>query len=149
MKTSFDITPLKSDGTKAAGAADGYFTLASGTTYLLPLSGDQDPFVSCHVQWDATIVITSITVEDSNMDRDLVSDYSTTAGDWIDEDPSTAFVGTVGAGASVSNGVVANTGGAAGGAMFLISDTAAARTRLKVVVGATGGTIRACGNRKR
>ena len=143
ISTSY-ITPIKSDGTEQVASASefgrGTFTLAAGT-YYYPLGGQDSPVQSCHFQWDATIAITSITVEDCNMPESEVPNYSTVAGAWIDEDPSTAFVGTVGAGTTVTNGVVAHTAGAAGGCMFHIADTGARRTRLAVVVG-TEGDIR-------
>lgn len=145
ISTSF-ITPIKSDGTVQTESATefgrGSYTLATGVTYYYPLGGQDALDVSAHLQWDASIIITSITVEDSNMPDSEVTWYSSTAGEWIDEDPSTAFVGTVGAGVTVTAGVTAVAGGALGGAMYHVSDTAARRTRIKVVVGATGGEMR-------
>lgn len=140
------VQPIKSDGTYQTESATefgrGAYTLSSGTTYYYPIGGADSPVTSAHVQWDAAIVITSITIEDCNMQPADVTDYSATAGEWIDEDPSTAFVGTVGSGASVTNGVVANSGGAAGGCMFHVADNGARRIRLKVVVAGTGGELR-------
>ena len=122
----------------------GKFTLVAATRYAFILGGADAPFESAHFQWDASIIITSLTIEDSNFSALDAPNYSTTAGDWIDEDPVTAFVGVVGAGATVSSGVVAVAGGAAGGAMFHIGETSAFRTRINVLVGATGGLVR-CG----
>lgn len=137
------IQPIKSDGTLAVEATGrGKYTLTSGTTYYAIIGGPDAFTLSAHVQWDASIIITSVTVEDCNFGMSDASDYSSTAGDWIDEDPTTAFVGLVGAGASHTNGVVAVTGGAAGGAMLHVADTGSIRTRLKIVVGGTGGVIR-------
>ena len=138
------ITPLKSDGTSPDRAGDGKFTLAAATTYYFPLGGADASVVSGHVAWTGSaIIITSITVEDCNFPHLDVTDYSANVGEWIDEDPTTAFVGVVGTGVSASNGIVAATGDAAGGGcMFHVADTGARRTRLKMVVGATGGTVR-------
>ncbi len=141
------ITPIKSDGVVQTESATefgrGSFTLALSTTYYYPIGGTDCPVQSVHCHWDASIVITSITVEDCNMPPAEVSDYvASTGGLWIDEDPTTAFVGTKGAGVTPTNGVVAVTGGALGGCMFHIADTGARRTRLAVVVGATGGEMR-------
>lgn len=137
------VQPIKSDGTLAVAAGKrGYYTLTLGTTYYIPLGGGDAPLHSAHVQWDSGIVITTITVQDSNMLDSEVSYYSSTAGDWVSEDPTTAFVGTEGAGVTITNGVVAVAGGAAGGGMFHLADTGANRTRLEIVVGGTGGTIR-------
>jgi len=144
------VQPYKADGTleteDGTELGRGTYTLASGTTYYFPLGGADTPVSSVHLQHDAAVIITTATIEDTNFpgrgpDGD-VTDYSATAGHWIDENPSTAFVGTVGAGTSATNGVVAVTGGNAGGAMWHVADTGARRTRLAVVVGGTGGEVR-------
>lgn len=145
------ITPVKSDGTTPSRGTDatfnnsrGVFTLEANTTYYYPLGGQDAPCVSSHFQWDASIIITSLTVEDCDFPPEAVSNYAaSTTGGWIDEDPSTAFVGTKGAGVTVTNGVVAVAGGAAGGCRFNIDGTAARRTRIAVAVGGTGGEVRA------
>ena len=143
--TSF-ITPIKSDGVEQTESATefgrGSFTLTAGATYYYPIGGQDCPNLSAHMHWDAAIVITSITVEDCDMPPGEVSDYvASTGGQWIDEDPAAAFVGVKGAGVTVTSGVVAAAGGALGGCLFHIS-TGARRTRLAVVVGATGGEMR-------
>lgn len=130
----------------------GSYTLLAGTRYFFVLGGADAPFNAAHFQWSSPMVITSLTIEDSNFPPVAkgdgtggagdVSDFSTAAADWIDEDPSTAFVGVVGAGVSQTNGVVAATGGAQGGCMFHVVDTGARRTRVNVLVGATGGEMR-------
>lgn len=147
MSTSF-VTPYKSDGTlQVESATDfgrGTFTLAAGATYFFPIDGQDTPTLSTHIQWDAAIAITAAKIEDSNFPDGTsgVEWFDDAAGEWIDEDPTTAFVGTVSAGTTVTNGVVAHTAGAAGGAMFHIADSGARRTRLRVEVGATGGEVR-------
>jgi hypothetical protein len=120
----------------------GSFTLASGATYFYPIGGQDCPVVSAHCQWDAAIVLTSITVEDCNFPESEVDSWDDAAGEWIDEDPSAAFVGSDGAGVTVTAGVVDVSGGAQGGCMFHVSSNGARRTRLKVVVGGTGGEMR-------
>jgi hypothetical protein len=101
--------------------------------------------VSAHLVYDAAIILTSVTVETCDFPPEMVTDYAdgatgtATAGYWIDEDPSTAFVGT--RGGTVTNGVLAVAGGAQGGARWNVADNAARRTRLRVVVGATGGEV--------
>lgn len=140
LKSTDGSTPALAPAVDAVVVGAGVYTLAVAT-YYYPIVNDDAPFVSFHIQWDADCALTSVTVEDTNFSSDVTSNYSTVAGEWIDEDPSTAFVGTVSAGTTVTNGVVAHTAGAAGGAMFHISNTGALRTRLKVVVG-TGGEVR-------
>lgn len=144
ISTAF-ITPIKSDGTlqveSAAEFGRGAFTLTNGVTYYFPVGGQDSKIVAIHLQHDAAIAITSATVEDCCMPPGDVTDYSTSAGEWIDEDPSTAFVGIVGATTTATNGVVAVVAGNIGGAMWHVT-TGARRTRLKVVVGGTGGEVR-------
>lgn len=140
------ITPIKSDGTVQDPSnvefGRGAFTLVTGVKYFYPLGGQDAPTLSAHVQWDASLVITSITVEDCNFPDSEVAWHADAAGEWIDEDPASAFVGSDGAGVTVTAGVVAVAGGAQGGCMFHISDTGARRTRLAVVVAGTGGEMR-------
>lgn len=139
------IAPVTSGGIVLAGDGVGRYrhTLSSGSTYYYPLPDwPQLATLSAHVQWDASIILTSITIEDSNFALVDAPNHSSVAGDWIDEDPGTAFVGTVGAGASQSSGVVAVAGGAAGGCMFHVGGSGSARIRLKVVVAGTGGVVR-------
>lgn len=140
------ITPYNTAGTEQVQSAvefgHGSFTLVNGTDYFYPLGGQDSAFISAHVQWDASVVITSITVEDCDFPERDVAWYSDNSGEWIDEDPSTAFVGSDGAGVTVTNGVVAVAGGAQGGCLFHIADSGARRTRIKISVGATGGEVR-------
>lgn len=139
------VVPIKSDGTEAVGAGRGLFTLTAGATYYLPLGGADASIISAHLAWTGSaLVITSATVEDCNMPHGDVLDYTDEVGEWIDENPTTAFVGVDGTGVSQTNGVVAATGDAGGGGCLFHVTSGARRTRIKVVVGATGGTIR-CG----
>jgi hypothetical protein len=108
--------------------------------YILPVGGAT--LVDVHLTFDAALIITSAKIETSTHASQDVPDYSSVAGEWVDQDPTTAFVATVGAGTSVSNGVAAAAGSAAGAADWQISDFAPARGRLTVVVGATGGEAR-------
>lgn len=141
-----DVAPIKSDGTSTStpNGKQGY-TLLSGTTYYYPLGGNSAPLESCHVQWDASIIITAITIEDTNFDD--VTNYSATSGEWISENPSTAYISTTShnastGGATVTASTIAVAGGTAGGCMYHLGNTGAKRTRLSVVVGGTGGVLR-------
>lgn len=152
--TDHVVLEAKEPGSGGTGAGAGV-TLANGITYMFPFGGAESPLESIHCKWDAAIIITSITIEDCNFPKRAdgaggvdVADDDTTAGSWIDEDPSTAFVGTVGAGTTVVNGVVGVPGGAAGGCMFHLGNFGARRGRIKVVVGATGGLLRVWGHGK-
>lgn len=144
------VTPIKSDGTEAtfAPSADatltgrGVFTLAANTTYYYPLPVGGSAMYDVHLQHDAAIAITSATIETTSMGKSEVSDISSVAGAWVDQDPSTAFVALVGATTTASSGVVAVVAGNVGAANWQVSDSPPARARLKVVVGASGGEAR-------
>lgn len=138
------VTPLKTDGTNLANEAPrGSYALASGTTYYYILGGADAPFQSVHITgYTAGLVITSATIQDCNHDTLEVVDHSAVVGEWVNEDPTTAFVGVDGTGWSQTNGVVAASGGGVGGAIWHLGETGAIRTRLAVIVGGTGGILR-------
>lgn len=138
------VPPVKqSDGTTPAEAPVGAYTLEANTTYVYIIGGIEASRVSIQLTgYTSGLVITSATVQDTNHQSAEVTDRSLTVGEWVTEDPSTAFVGVDGTGWSVTNAVVAASGAGVGGAVWHISDTGAARTRLAVVVGATGGLVR-------
>jgi hypothetical protein len=145
-----DVYPIKSDGTKGdrdgiEAKASGY-TLASSTSYYYDLgpSSREGAFQSVHVKWDSAAILT-ITIEDSNFTD--VTVYDTTAGNWLLENPSTAYIANKSTdastgGSTVTNATVAVAGGTAGGCFFNIGMTGAMRTRLKIAVGGTGGVVR-------
>ncbi len=144
------VAPIGTSGTALAMDADtGLSTLVLSTTYLYPL-GNAEKFASevrraeleyVHVRWDASAILT-ITFETTGLTRPLgTTDYSTTAGEWVKEDPTTAYVAVTSGAATVSNMTVSVAGGNAGGATFHIGNFAAPRARLKIVVGGTGGVV--------
>lgn len=148
------IPPLQTDGTElTAQTGVGIYTLVAGTTYLYIIGGDDAPFQSVQITgYDAGLVITSATIQDTNHQELEVANKSTTVGEWINERPTTAYVGADGTGWSVGSGatagVVAASGAGIGGALWHIAETGSARTRLIVVVGATGGKLRVSCNGK-
>lgn len=147
VNSTSPVVPVNTTGTEqplvnSPALGKGSVLLLTGVTYFFPIGGQDATTLSAHVRWDANLILTSITIEDCNENEVDVPLYSDNSGEWIDEDPSTAFVGTDGAGVTPTNGVVAVTGGAAGGAMFHMNGTGARRTRVKVVVGATGGYMK-------
>jgi hypothetical protein len=107
---------------------------------------------SVHVVWDATFA-GAITIQDSNLpayksanafvsDVDSgidVSIFDGNAGNWITENPSTAYV-PVSGGATVSNMTVTVTAGP-NGAMFNLGNMGSRRVRLSVNC-TTGGYLR-------
>lgn len=138
------VTPVDGSGNGVAEQGKGLYSLAAGTTYHFPIGGDDGPFQSiCLTGYTAAAVVTSATVYDTNHRVDEVSDFDATAGNWIPESQSERVsVQTTGTGWSATNDVIAANGTGVGGAMWHIAETGAARTRLTVVIGATGGTFR-------
>ncbi|HVJ21172.1 MAG TPA: hypothetical protein VM686_37430 [Polyangiaceae bacterium] len=137
------VTPIKSDGTQAAEAGErGKYTLASGTTYCFPLGGVGAPTQSVQLEGDASIIITSATIEESNLGESEASDYGTATGTWIKDNGTAGVTSAVGTGWTATARTIAVVGGNVGGAMWQLPDRGAARLRLVVVVGGTGGVVR-------
>lgn len=143
---------VKSDGTKVPYEVGFGYNLGVGTWYIDASMPDPGA-VSIHCAWDANLVATSINYESSNMPAyksasapytdssgaaDVAINTADTTGLWITENPSTAYVPIVGAGATVTNMTIAVAGGAAGGAMFNISNVNHRRGRTKLVVTTAG-----------
>lgn len=135
------VTPDAAPGTDAVVVGRGVYTLVANTTYYYAIGGQDASKIGVHLQHDAAIAITSATIEDCCFPESEAEWQSQVDGLWIPEDPTTAFVGTVGATTTQTNGVVAVVAGNVGGALWHV-DSAARRTRLAVVVGATGGQAR-------
>lgn len=143
------VQPIDSSGVVVPGEGPhGVYTLTAGATYYYILGGPDAPFISGHLTAYASaaaangLIITSATVQDCDHAEQDVPNHSAVVGEWISEDPSAGFVGADGVGWSATSGVLATTGAGLGGARFNISESAAFRTRLAVVVGATGGPLR-------
>jgi hypothetical protein len=124
-------------------------TLPAGTYYFL-LDRKGSLVESAHLQWSAALAAT-ITVEASNYPEHIagqptqspidVSDYSAVAGEWVQLDPTTAYVPIVGAGNSVANLTITAGGANAGAAWIDMGNLGARRMRVKVVV-TTQGVLR-------
>ena len=137
------LKPVKSDGTfPIVEGPSGQYTLEASATYYYDVPSDDQLFAVQIIGYTAGLVITSATIQDSSCDPRDVALISSTAGEWISESPSTAYVGTDGTGWTVASGVVASAGSALGGALWHVVDSGASRTRLRVVVGGTGGIVR-------
>jgi hypothetical protein len=132
-------------------------TLASGTTYYVPVGANkapvpaESPLVAIHIRGDAAIIAT-ITIEDCVFPATTspgdgrgavdVSDFDATAGYWIPENPSTAIVQTSGPGWVATAATVAVAGSNAGGCMYHVGNLGSRRLRVKIVVGGIGGKVR-------
>ena len=158
-----NINQTKSDNLDAVTASTGAVvtadrmgtakgcTLANGTTYFFVLDKSGSPVDSVHLQWAAAVAAT-FTVEASCYPKLVggnpmapadVTDFSTTTGEWIQLNPSTAYVPVVGTGNSVTSLTITAGGTNAGAAWIDLGNLGARRVRIKVVV-TTGGVVR-CG----
>lgn len=141
--TPIDSNGVTQEGTAQEGPGRGIFTLQAGTTYYYILGNASASIVSVQLTgYDAALVLTSAEIQDCNHMEQDVLDKSSTTGEWSTEQPGTAYVATDGTGWSAANGVGAAAGSGAGGLMWHFGENAAARIRLKVVVGAAGGRVR-------
>lgn len=118
----------------------GVFTFASGTIYYYVWGGASAPTQHVHLTgYTAGLVITSATIQTCSQPREEVSDTSEVTGEWINEDPADGDARVDGTGWSSSTAIVAASGAGVGGASWHLREWGPLRTRLKVVVGATGG----------
>jgi hypothetical protein len=118
------------------------FTLVAGTTYYYIFGGATAPFQ--HVQltgYTAGLIITTATIQTCSRSDLAVAHLSQVAGEWINETPADGDVQVDGAGWTASTAIVNVAGGAVGGASWHLRGWGPLRTRLEVVVGATGGDV--------
>lgn len=136
------IVPRIANGTEVTtGKQRGVFTLTANTTYYYVFGGAAASRQHVHITgYTAGLVITSATIQTCSR-GDEVAHTSTVTGEWIPEDPTGGNAEVVGTGWSSASAVVAADGSGIGGASFLLSEWGANRTRLVVVVGATGGDM--------
>ena len=144
-----------SDHSELTPGADGSVTL-TGTTYYIPVGNDSFSTlpvelrnVAIHLKWAAAVAAT-ITVEVSCFPAKVggrrggpgynVTDDDTTAGNWIQLNPSTAYVPVSGTGNSATAAVVTAGGTNAGGCIFDLADLGDRRVRIKVVA-TVGGAL--------
>lgn len=150
------LKAIESDGDPTLSpGADGSVTLANSKTYYIPLGTDYSPLpceiglLSVHLKWAAAVAAT-ITVESSNFPAKVlgrqggpgydVVDYNETAGNWIQLNPSDAYVPVVGTGNSATAATVTAGGTNAGGCIFQFIGVPDRRLRLNLVV-TVGGAL--------
>lgn len=132
-------------------------TLSSGTTYVFPLGTHksavpaESPLITAQVWWNSAITITAITVEtciwpstpqahDPRGANAQVTDWDSTSGFWLQQNPSTAYVPITG---GTATALTANpTALTQGGCEFDLGNLGPRRVRIKVVVAGTGGVVR-------
>lgn len=137
---------LLTTGTRAKPDENGFVPITIAT-WVFPLGGSASPLNSVHIKTDA-IVAGTFTIEtcnfpaykgDSGAAPADVPDFDATVGNWIKEDPTTAYVGTTaGTGWTVTNLTLVKTA-AAGGAIIHLGNLGSRRVRLKAVITTAGG----------
>jgi len=130
-------------GVKRDPAPTGFVTLTVDTHYFeLVGARDGDP-LSVQIITDAAIAGT-FTIETSNGVADgfpdAVSSWDETVGDWVKENPASAYIATVGTGWTVSALTITKTAGT-GAAMIHLGNIGARRCRLAAAI-TTGGDVR-------
>lgn len=136
------ITPTKSDGTNPDEHGRGIYTLTAGATYVYILGGASAPFAHVHLTgYTAGAIITATVQTATHQDLD-VTDTNLTVGEWVSETPADGDVQVDGTGWTSSAAVVSADGTGPGGASWHLSDWPPFRTRIKIVVGGTGGDFR-------
>lgn len=143
--TTTIIIPRNSSGDPApASAGDAAFgencrgvVLLAAGTYFVPLAS-AGSVIHATVQGDATIAITSATVEECGLSESEAPWHSDTTGQWLATDAALIISAKEGTGWTNTADVGANAAGNAGGVAWTIFDAAAPRYRLKVVVGTEG-----------
>lgn len=138
------LTPIDlTNGLVMSEAPHGEYTLIASTTYAYILPSKDTAFTSIDITgYTSAAVITSATIQDTNHKDIDVPDTSVIVGEWKNEKPTQGYVACDGTGWSVTTCVVAAAGSGVGGALWHVAETGASRTRLLVVVGATGGLFR-------
>ncbi len=136
--------PAAPGGDAALGTANrGVYTLASGTNYFVEVPCSDAGLVHVLLQGDAALILTSVTIEETDLDGKDALVITDTTGTWLVTDDTRITAKAEGAGWTIgANDIAAVAGGAAGAASFNISDVGARRMRVKIVVGGTGGEVR-------
>lgn len=134
------VTPIDSNGVPVTTMTEpGKFTLAAGTYYYV-LGASDAPIHSFHLTGytAASTITTGSGPQDCNHGLNEVPDHDTTSGEWMAEDPTTAFVSVDGAGWATANGLITKDATAVGGALWHFSGDGTARHRIVLIVGVAG-----------
>jgi hypothetical protein len=145
-----DTDTADANWTEARGGSRGVKKLTAAQTYYVPIIGSEDGWLlSLMAQWDATILITSITIEETSAPEVMVPWHAASAGNWFATDAANIVSAFNGAGTTTNTtDIIAHTAAGAGGSIQDIQNAAAGRYRAVVVVGATGGEARFHGSAK-
>lgn len=144
LKNEKNLSAFDGGGIESVPApTTGLVTLGVDDYYLeIPLTA-AGPLQSVHILTGAAIVGT-FTIETTNFPQTgpagAVSTWDETSGNWVKENPSSAYVATVGTGWTVSSLTLTKTAGV-GAAMIHLGNLGARRCRVKASI-TTGGTVR-------
>lgn len=151
-RTTGFLMALAGDGTEAKVDADGYVTLTATDDYYFVVGGNLGAdLVSIQITTDSAIAGT-FTVETCLWPRDATqggatkTDYNETAGIWVKNDPTGAYVASSGTGWTWTLLTGAKTAGV-GGAIIDLGNLGAKRMRLKFNC-TTGGKVAVLVNAK-
>jgi hypothetical protein len=139
-----NLSALNGSGTVSAPATTGLVTLTATDDFYFMIPTSEDATVqSIHILTGALIAGT-FTIETCNFPKvgtaDGVTDYNEVSGNWVKEDPTGAYVASVGTGWSWTLLTGVKTAGA-GGAMIHLGNIGSKRIRLKLAC-TTTGTVR-------
>jgi len=114
---------------------------AGTAVYYIGISGDASLIHGVHLRWDSTLA-GSVTVWTSNFSNGDAPLNSTTAGAWIQQNPSTGYtaISPSGAATAATPLVLNIPGGTAGGADLTWGNLGSKRVRLVLTV-TTNGTL--------
>ena len=152
---SGDVNALTITSGNVVTSAPGVGCTLGVNTYYFAVGGmlaptpSQTSIVAVQLKWDANVVAT-ITVEETNFPQFIgggisgppdVTDYDSATGNWVNDNPTTAYLPNTVTGVSVSNATVTVAGGTAGSAIWHIGNLGTRRVRMKIVL-TTGGVVR-------
>jgi hypothetical protein len=148
--TPRNLPAYDGEGNASQPKPTGFVTLDVDSHYFeITGARDAEP-LSVQILTDATIAGV-FTIEMSNAPGDVgppdaATAYNEVSGVWIKEDPSTAYVASVGTGWSITNLTLTKTAGV-GAAMIHLGNCGAKRVRVKAAI-TTGGDVRIMPNGK-
>lgn len=109
--------------------------LQTVTTSFYGCGGDASIVQHIHLKWDSAFAAV-ITFETSDF-KEVDVAVAGVAGDWIQENPTTAYIGSTPAGLA-TNMTITVPGGTAGGASVHVGNLGSRRIRVKVVCSVQG-----------
>lgn len=141
--TPRNLPAYDGSGVKRDPTPTGFVTLTVDDHYFELVGARDGEILSVQILTDGVIAGT-FTIETSNAPGDGMPDAITAwdevVGTWVKENPSSAYVATVGTGWTVAALTLTKTAGV-GAAMIHLGNLGSRRCRVKAVI-STGGTVR-------